>query len=268
MMKQHLAKKNAKVVAAYRLQGLNAPVDLNGMARKWGVTSVEERQISSDAMLLPSLNGYSIILKPVSTPSGHVRQRFSFAHELGHLMLRELMLSARQNADIDHRLPYHLQDEEERLCDHIASEILMPRISFEEDSWLGGWTLENVPRLAGQYEVSVATAARRMVELMPEPCVVAAWKLSENIADRPLLQWSYSSEFRYSVSRRITASEKDLVQLALNSDQVVVGKAYIVDKNLRLSSQHTVGAEAWAWGHAKFRQTMIYYYPKRRSYWV
>ena len=70
-----------------RLAALPCLVDLKTLAKNWGVTAIEEREIGSAAMLLPNREGYSIVLKTVDQPSRERRQRFSFAHELGHLLL-------------------------------------------------------------------------------------------------------------------------------------------------------------------------------------
>ena len=76
-----------KVIDSYSLTVLKIPVSLECLATAWGVTSIEKHSVESDAMLLASAEGYKIILK---NGVNLYRQRFSLAHELGHLLLKKV----------------------------------------------------------------------------------------------------------------------------------------------------------------------------------
>jgi Zn-dependent peptidase ImmA (M78 family) len=81
------------------------------------------------------------------------RRRFTIAHELGHVLIE----STGANAPRAGR-------EVERLCDLIATELLMPSARFRErlPEML---TLSEIWRLSREFRVSFLAAAYRCVEL-------------------------------------------------------------------------------------------------------
>ena len=142
-----------RICKEYGLEFLKARIDLTALAKSWGVTSVETSKISALAMLLsdsagveyrggphtgermaetmPPLDsarkGYKIILQDTGHSKLSTRQRFSFAHELGHLLLK--------NSDSERSID--TKKTEEQICDQIAAEILMPRADFQKHRRLG-----------------------------------------------------------------------------------------------------------------------------------
>ena len=221
------------------------------------MTSVEEQAISSDAMLLPSADGYSVVLKKVNQPSHFRRQRFSFAHELGHLLLQK---SEKSGTALKYRGHGH-SDEEERLCDQLAAEILMPRMAFYEDGWMEGWSLKSLRTLAAAYDTSLPATARRMVDLMPEEALMGVWKVSGD--GSAALHWPHAGKTAFAVpSPSILSNDRmELVYRAWNSFQVEDGSAPV---RLGRRKPIDVPAEAMAWGRGEYKQVMVFYYPTRQ----
>lgn len=249
----------------FRLEALPCLVDLKTLARRWGVTSIEEQEIGSEAMLLPNREGYSIVLKTVDRPSRARRQRFSFAHELGHLLLqksRQGMLRGNDRGPLKYRGHGH-SNAEERLCDQIAAEILMPRLAFQEDAWMDGWSLRNLLNLARKYDTSVSATAIRMIDLMPEESLLGVWNLSN--ADNFNRKWSHTGETAYRVpGGGISNKRLGLLARAWNSGQVESGVAPVVqDSRSGGINLRDVPAEAMAWGRGDYKQVFAYYYPGR-----
>ena len=242
------------LVDDFRLAALPRAADLLELAKKWSVTKVEERPIESDAMLMPNGSGYSIILKKVSQPGQLRRQRFSLAHELGHLLLQE---SEKTRKALKYR-GHGYSDEEERLCDQIAAEILMPRMAFYEDGWMEGWSLKSLRTLAGTYDTSLPATAVRMVDLMPEEALMGVWKVSEE--GKPTLQWPHSGKTAYAIpSPSIVANERlELVGRAWDSLYVEEGTAPV---RLGRRQPIDVPAQAMSWGRGEYKQVMVFYYP-------
>lgn len=244
----------AKILYQFRLEALGGPVDLETLARNWGVISIERHPISSAGMLIPSRRGYKVILNESHSRS---RQRFSLAHELGHLLLQKLQLSgtAPKNRDSGH------SDEEEKLCDQIAAEILMPRMVFYEDGWMEDWSLRGLRSLSDKYETSHEATAIRMVDLMPEEALMGVWKLSQ-VEGKLSLGWSHRGNTSYGVpSTKILAKERlELIGRAWNSSQVETGVAPV---KLGRRNPVDVPAEAMGWGRGENRKVMVFYYPTR-----
>ena len=249
-----------KIVDDFRLAALACMEDLYQLARQWGVSRIEERIIDSDAMLLPNGAGYSIILKKMHLPSHLGRQRFSLAHELGHLLLQK---SEKTGAVLKYR-GHGYSDEEERLCDQIAAEILMPRLAFQEDGWMEGWSLRNVRVLAHKYDTSLTATARRMIDLMPEEALMGVWKVSGDAVGRANLQWSHRGATSYRVpSGSISSQRLGLVSQAWASEKLESGVAPVQDSRFDRIKLLDVPTEAMTWGRGDYKQVMAFYYPTR-----
>lgn len=264
-MNPDIERVNSLLREEFRLDALPCLVDLKTLAQRWGVTSIEEREIGSEAMLLPNREGYSIVLKTADRPSRARRQRFSFAHELGHLLLqksRQGVLPRDGRASLKYRGHGH-SDAEERLCDQIAAEILMPRLAFQEDAWMDGWSLRNLLNLARKYDTSVSATAIRMIDLMPEESLMGVWRLGDN--GNFSLKWSHAGKTAYRVpGGSISNKRLGLVAQAWNRDQVVSGTAPVVPDSIAGGIKlREVPAEALAWGRGEYRQAFAYYYPGR-----
>ena len=220
------------VIDKFSLEALPRRVNLNELATSFGVVSVEVDAISSEAMLVPIADGYKIILKKSDSYSGLTRQRFSFAHEMGHLLLKSVGYSSRSTQGAKHR-ERNSYNEEERLCDQIAAEILMPSAVFAADAAEAGWSLGSLSLLAGMYGTSIPATARRMVRLMPESCVMGVWKPAESGAEAHILQQSYGPQCRYGVpnSTRLPRRRLWLIARAANGREVESGISPLRDRN-------------------------------------
>ena len=257
-----LSDAKSKVVAEFRLEALDMPVHAELLAEKWGVISIEHQPISSAGMLLPGRSGYKIILNESHSGS---RQRFSLAHELGHLLLHKCGMSGSITS-----ARFRGSDEgsqaEEQLCDQIAAEILMPRLTFEEDGWMEGWSVRNVRLLASKYNTSVTATARRMIDLMPDEALMGVWKVSGNNGESAKLQWAHAGKTAYRVpSGSVSSKRLALVTKAWNSGRVESGAAPVQDSRFEKIRLLNVPAEAMAWGRDEYKQVMVYYYPGREQ---
>lgn len=248
---------------SFNLDSRPRSVDLDDEAKEWGVESIDEEPISSEAMLIPTGDGYRIVLKDIKEQGVMVRQRFSYAHELGHLLLQKTGIQKKSNLVAKHR-GGNLKNQEERLCDQIAAEILMPRNAFLEDAQALGWSLKSLQGLARIYRTSIIATALRMLGLTAEPCAMGVWIPQEESSANHWLKQSYSSIYRYGVpnSRKLPRRRLWLIGRALNSQSVEAGIAPIVDRDRGTSLPTDVPAEAWAWGSSDYRRVMVYYYPE------
>jgi hypothetical protein len=110
-------KDAAKVVADRLLQGVaGPPTDLEALARQLGVREILPENIPFSGELRREA---SALVLAYSTHLSGGRRRFTIAHELGHALL------VREGLKLPHR-----GDEVERVCDLLASEILMPQSHF------------------------------------------------------------------------------------------------------------------------------------------
>jgi Zn-dependent peptidase ImmA (M78 family) len=133
---------------------------LEDIARQNGVERIITEPLPFDGGVY-NLNGERLIkLNSLAAP---VRQRFTLAHEVGHLILENLL-----NTPPECTTDIHL----ERACDAIAVELLMPinevtKLARE----IGTQSPEKLGKVAKHFGVSLRTAAQRLYDL-------GIWKLS------------------------------------------------------------------------------------------
>lgn len=133
------------------LRGIaHPPTDLAGLGGKLGVRSIQTEPLPASGELRRQGKDYVVVC---STDLPPARRRFTIAHEFGHILLERC--GARQIKD---------NVEIERLCDFIASEMLLPRAPFLERSE-GELTPYKILGLARTFDVSVMATARRCYDL-------------------------------------------------------------------------------------------------------
>ncbi len=127
-----------------------------------------------------------------------VRQAFSCAHEIGHILFSELKLE-RYVQSIEYRT-FNPQGQaqareraRERLCDVAATELLMPESVFQKYLSSFGLSIYSIERLANIFRVSSQAAAIRIAEVSTEPCIALLWQpLRRNDSRELRLKWCIS----------------------------------------------------------------------------
>ena len=132
----------------------------------------------TSALLLRFQDGYVI---KVNQKQNLARQNFSCAHEVGHILFNELKLE-QYIRNIEYRT-FNPQGEQkaraaarERLCDAVASELLMPEHVFGKYLLGFGVSIHSIERLSNTFRVSIQSAAIRIAEVSPEPCLALLWQ--------------------------------------------------------------------------------------------
>lgn len=170
------------------------------------LTNFKGQDPGVDAMLVPLPEGYSII---INQKASYERQRFSFAHELGHIMLlaseSTLGSSTRYRSSSS---PTKNKKAEERLCDAIAAELLMPEETFTRELMESGRSLRRLPQLANLFGTSLTATAIRYWELLPEPCHLIKWRSSTYRKGSIVPDWQMRNEVPGSRLLPITGSPR------------------------------------------------------------
>ncbi|MFG0274078.1 MAG: ImmA/IrrE family metallo-endopeptidase [Phycisphaerales bacterium] len=140
-----------------------SPVDLVRLAGALGVARITERPLPCDAMLIPKQGSdeYEIALNQAASTE---RQRFSLAHELGHVVLHRLVPDTRSLATRSLFIAPGNRIEED-LCDFIACELLMPADEVVRATHHSHLSIETILRAAGQLRSSLSAVSRRIAEL-------------------------------------------------------------------------------------------------------
>jgi Zn-dependent peptidase ImmA (M78 family) len=157
------------------------PVDLNVAARYVGIEQILEVEMGDcDGLLSSTKSGsYVASLRKGQPP---LRKRFTLAHEVGHAIVYRSI--GRQSSEInDGRLRCRAETaderDEERLCDIVAAELLMPRAQFIQTMDELGVCAATVPDIAQRFGVSLQATCRRLAQLSPYDIAASLWKKNE-----------------------------------------------------------------------------------------
>ena len=239
------------------------PTDLDAIGKCWGVERVIERQLSVAGMVHRFENGKSVVfLKKDDVPG---RRRFSWAHELGHIVMAGHTspgTSCRTIGQRDIAL--------ERSCDVIATELLMPEQKFIAECNRVGWTLCAVRTLAGTFQVTMQATASRLVELMMEPALMSVWRV---IPDKPLAQlkhsWSIPNQdgrrWKPQVLWRTGPAYMAPLYQSISETKVVSGYSRVLMRRSGVSRYQSVQTEALAVGRGNHRTVIAIHYLSRAS---
>jgi Zn-dependent peptidase ImmA (M78 family) len=149
------------------------PVPVEHLARSLGaVVSYQPFDTDDISGLLYRVAGSAPVIG-VNSANAKVRQRFTIAHELGHLQLhKEHSLILERHLQVNFRSAANstTSELEEREANQFAAELLMPRalLKIALDSLLAGRPLSDadlVGRLALRFEVSRQAMEYRLASL-------------------------------------------------------------------------------------------------------
>jgi len=159
------ARTVTSAIGAARRIGLqsgnaNVPVDILSVAREVGVARIEARPLHLDGYLGRLSNGQLVIRYNVA--SGWRRNRFTIAHEIGHLLIARCQ-GREINAPIGRS--WIRNETEELLANRIAAELLMPEHQLSSDLLHApaGWN--TVHAMCRRYDVSISALVTRVLEL-------------------------------------------------------------------------------------------------------
>lgn len=233
------------------------PVDLETIGTCWGVRAVVKRELDVPALLYRLENSQTaVFLNEADSPG---RQRFSWAHELGHIVMAEKavpQVSCRNGRLVNKSL--------ERSCDVIAAELLMPRKVFEEAAEKVGWTLGGVSQLARRFEVTMQAAAVRLCELRKEPLMMSVWQSKVSPITGLRYKWARANQagkvFRPKIEWKTNPDAVLPLYEAYQSSRVVSGRCKVLLTKDKLRNFRDVPSEAIGVGSGSKRTVIGFHY--------
>lgn len=171
---QQLIEETVEGLVGLRPQVMGA-VKLSQVASKVGVTSISSAALPCDGLLVPKDGGYEIWVNEDSPPK---RQRFSIAHEIGHIVLHGFLPHTKA---MEGRNLFTAPGNgfEERFCDFFAANLLMPRTEVLSVIAPSTDIARSVSQLAGIFQVSREAAAIRIAEVATKPLAVVSLRRSD-----------------------------------------------------------------------------------------
>lgn len=186
------------------------PIPVEAIAWTLGVDEIHQVSMVEDGRLVQR-NGCTTVFLREET--GAARQRFTLAHELGHLLLAE------PDEDLEaHRMPPVRFDSEERFCDQFAASLLLPKRWIEDEFAKAEPSLGIARNVAGRSGVSLSASMLRLREVLGWKSSLlhwrryqGAWRLASTVGLPPFFHNQVTSnEQTRAVLSSLAGSEQDL----------------------------------------------------------
>lgn len=196
------------------------PVDVEAVALAMGVTSVERRPLMEDGRLV--IGGGSVRIEVAHDVSPQ-RQRFTIAHELGHLLLTDA-----EDAMISYRARPRSADHVERFCDAFAAALLLPAPWTRARAGRPPFALADLCAAASEADVSLTATFHRVVDVL-------GWDTMLVRFERRSRGWSIAAVYRPPkwLRRRLEAGARTTSVLdrlvRARAGEVTAGLPLVVD---------------------------------------
>jgi hypothetical protein len=142
------------------------PVDLDAIARALKVAQVVGADMVEDGNTTWTGDGPVIRLRVDRSAK---RTRFTFAHELAHVLIAENPRVARRTRSLQPEI-------EELLCDWVAAAILMPHSWMQRFAQRDRFSLSLIRLISHRADVSLSAAAVRLAEVSKRLCMLLRWR--------------------------------------------------------------------------------------------
>jgi Zn-dependent peptidase ImmA (M78 family) len=152
-----------RAIAAYTGKFRKRGASLDDLCRVFGITAVLKEKLSFDGGIFDEED--RLIIK-INSCSIATRQRFTLAHELGHLIV--------SSGDVRSARRCLTSNPLEDACDAVAAELLMPLDSIMSTDKIEQ-SAESLERFASRFRVSLHAATKRLRELKIWNASVGLW---------------------------------------------------------------------------------------------
>lgn len=148
------------------------PVDLHSVARALGVVRIIFRPLVEEGALLQDHDGLTIVLR---RDRHRRRQRFTLAHEIGHILLggAEVQVASFRSRTVR-------SDLVEDLCDDVAAELLFPRHWVRKVFERRRFGLGTVRALSNSCDASLSASTVRLNEVVGWRAALLRWRDENN----------------------------------------------------------------------------------------
>ena len=185
------------------------------------------------------------------------------------------MLSNDSCSGVQHRSPQQVprqvspQLNEEKLCDQIAAELLMPQSSFKHTAHLHNWEIDSIIELAELFQTSMTATAIRFLDLVPEPSVLISWHPSTYSGGRLSATWHKQNPLcgptKFYFSAQIMHRKEQVVGNAFDTNHSCRGLLTLAGVINGQAYYQPLYTEAIGVGKGKYRRVITLSYPNRKS---
>jgi Zn-dependent peptidase ImmA (M78 family) len=187
------------------------------------------KNIEVEGRLLPCFDGFIIELRK---DRSHERKNFTCAHELGHTFFYESVPTIKYRANSTSQL--HRDEEEERLCNIAAAELLMPSSEFSKivkDYVASPKSLQDISNL---FEVSLVATVVNLLKHKLWNATFILWKQNNNKLEAEWIAQP-NCNLVYSPAFEIVNFEKSSIYKAFQTDELIKNQETLKSRNGTLS---------------------------------
>ncbi|MFH0847190.1 MAG: ImmA/IrrE family metallo-endopeptidase [Chloroflexota bacterium] len=232
------------------------------------IKGIQKEELGEVGAVLLRLHDGLIIKVNQSEPK--VRQNFSCAHEIAHVLFNEL-ISEHYTEKIEYRkFDSNGRDKiqaraKERLCNIAATELLMPELIFRRYLSYKGLSVGSIEPMASLFEVSIQAAAIRIAEVSLEPCIMLHWQMRQKGRVRRLaLDWRVGPGTKTRARNNFAPVYDDCpsgVYKAFQSETTAKSyKLFRIDKDIK-----RLPLESKGFGVEDYRYVISFAYPSRTN---
>ena len=238
------------------LLNAHVPVNIESIAKSLGAESVQRANISVAGMLLPTEDSFRIL---VNKNEHWVRQRFSGAHEIAHLIL-----DPKHAPSMRKEVP-EAPTTLEKHCDMLAAQILMPDPTFSRYAKSEICSIQSILKLARTFQTSITATTIRLMDVIDEPIIAIFSRMATGKTGLHLrIQWNSQNVRRLRRRHAYFLPKGKSVNLATadmayRTNQIQTKNEYIDVGNLRLKGY----TESRAFGYGKSRYVLSLVFPER-----
>ena len=238
------------------LLNAHVPVNIESIAKSLGAESVQRANISVAGILLPTEDSFRIL---VNKNEHWVRQRFSGAHEIAHLIL-----DPKHAPSMRKEVP-EAPTTLEKHCDMLAAQILMPDPTFSRYAKSEICSIQSILKLARTFQTSITATTIRLMDVIDEPIIAIFSGMATGKTGLHLrIQWNSQNVRRLRRRHAYFLPKGKSVNLATadmayRTNQIQTKNEYIDVGNLRLKGY----TESKAFGYGKSRYVLSLVFPER-----
>lgn len=187
-----------------------------------------------DGMLEYSENEFHIFINEKNRTDR--RQRFTFAHELGHYFIDEHRNALISGSIVPHGSQTNFSSnlEIEREADLFASNLIMPESIFRAELKRTKFSLKSVYRFSEHFEISLTAGAVRMINTDLRPSALLKWTKAG-------LDWKLLSNSLYELGLRTTIDKVAFIVPGSPTEQA------LRNPTLRAEKVYSAGSIASVW---------------------
>jgi len=189
----HVAEQLADLVRGRYGAACHVPVDVELLARSMGVHSIQFAPLVEDGRLETDGSTARILIRDSSSGA---RQRFTIAHEIGHLLLANPGQSG-----VERRLA--ATNDVERFCDQFAAAVLLPKEWVKQRYGSQPQSLDTLRHLAETTRTSLAASLVRLQQTLGWSRMLLQWR---NTTGRWRFRWG--AGVPNSIHGRLQATEE------------------------------------------------------------